>query len=593
MMTTRSMPPGTAMKRIPYGLADYGRMRQDNSYYVDKTRFIPLLEAQPYFLFLIRPRRFGKSLWLSVLQHYYDINRKADFAALFSGTYIGDHPTAERNSYLTMFLNFALVNPELDKVAASFEDNGRAVVEDFLIRYQPYFDAEQTRMILALPTLEAQLRRIFFHAEREKLKVYLLIDEYDNFANTILATAGQQAYHDLTHGHGFFRHFFNLLKGATGGQISGLGRLMITGVSPITLDDVSSGFNIGKNLSLSPLVPEMIGFTEDEVRTMLTYYHEVGALPLAVDACLALMGEWYNHYHFERRATTPMFNSDMVLYFVSQVIDQQRLPDEMIDQNVRIDYTKLRHLMMVEKQLNGNFSQLRTIINSGEVLASVNTSFPLSRLHERDNFISLLYYFGLLTFAGEESGQTQLRIPNQTIKELMYSYLRDGLQDADIFRLDLVRLGNLLAGMAYRGEWQAFFAFITGEIQKQTSVRDYLNGEKMIQGFLLAYLNIAHFFLTWSEKELGGGFVDFYLEPFLARYPDMRYGYLIELKYIPRSEFNATHLTEKVAEAEAQLARYADDARLQPVAGKVALKKLAFVYSGWELVYQQEWSPEK
>jgi len=287
----------TPIKRIPYGLADYGRMREDNSYYVDKTRFIPLLEAQPYFLFMIRPRRFGKSLWLSVLQHYYDINRKDEFDALFGGTYIGEHPTAERNSYLLMFLNFAAVNPELDKVQASFEDNGRAVVEDFLIRYRAYFDIEKQREILAVPTLEGQLRRIFFHAQREKLKVYLLIDEYDNFSNTILATVGEQAYHNLTHGGGFFRHFFNLLKSATAGQTSGLGRLFITGVSPITLDDVSSGFNIGTNLSLDARLNEMIGFTEAEVRTMLDYYLDVGLLPLPVDECLTLMRAWYNNYH--------------------------------------------------------------------------------------------------------------------------------------------------------------------------------------------------------------------------------------------------------------------------------------------------------
>lgn len=581
----------TPIKRIPYGLADYGRMREDNSYYVDKTRFIPLLEAQPYFLFMIRPRRFGKSLWLSVLQHYYDINRKDEFDALFGGTYIGTHPTAERNSYLVMFLNFSLVNPDLDKVEASFEDNGRSVVEDFLIRYRPYFNLEKQSEILALPTLEGQLRRIFFHAHREKLKVYLLIDEYDNFSNTILATAGEQAYHDLTHGAGFFRHFFNLLKGVTGGQISGLGKLFITGVSPITLDDVSSGFNIGTNLSLDARLNEMIGFTEAEVRTMLDYYLDVGLLPLPVEECLTLMRAWYNNYHFGRRAPTAMFNSDMVLYFVLQVTGQQRLPDEMIDQNVRIDYTKLRHLMTVEKRLNGNFSQLKAIIDSGEVRSNVNTSFPLNRLHERDNFISLLYYFGLLTFAGEEEGQSRLRIPNRTIQDLMYSYIRDGLQDGDIFRLNLVKLGNLLGGMAYRGEWQAFFDFLTAEIQQQTSVRDYLNGEKVIQGFLLAYLNVAHFFLTWSEKEVGGGFVDFYLEPFLARYPDMKFGYLIELKYISRSDFSEDKLNTKIAEAQTQLARYATDARIQAVASKVTLKKLALIYNGWELVYREEWTP--
>lgn len=579
------------LKRIPYGLADYRRMRQDNSYYVDKTRFIPLIEAQPYFLFLIRPRRFGKSLWLSVLQHYYDVNYKDEFDALFAGTYIGAHPTDERNSYLVMFFNFALVNPDLRHVHDSFEDNGRSVIEDFLIRYDQWFSPEQSKEILELPNVEAQLRRIFFQANRERLKIYLLIDEYDNFANTILTTAGQAAYHNLTHGGGFFRYFFNLLKGATAGQISGLSRLFITGVSPITMDDVSSGFNIGTNISLDARFNEMIGFTEAETATLLAYYHTAGVLPLPVADALTLMRAWYNNYCFGRSASTPMFNSDMVLYFVLQTTGQQRLPDEMIDQNVRIDYVKLRHLITLDKRLNGNFSELKAIIESGEVISPLNVSFPVERLHERKNFVSLLYYFGLLALAGEREGEPLLRIPNHTIKDLLYGYLRDAYQDVDVFRLDLWRLSNLVRGMAYRGEWQALFDFLTAEIQQQTSVRDYLNGEKVIQGFLLAYLNVTQFFLLWSEKEMGGGFVDFYLEPFLARYPDMGFGYLIELKYMARSEFSAAKLQEKVAEAETQLARYANDPRIQQVATQVALKKLVLVYNGWELVYRAEWFP--
>lgn len=581
--------PKTA-KRIPYAIADYRLMREDNGYYVDKTHFIPLLEAAPYYLFCIRPRRFGKTLWLSLLRHYYDINLKDEFAALFGDTYIGEHPTADRNSYLVMFFNFALVNPELQKLQASFEDNGRAIVEDFLIRYSQFFNENQQHEILALPSVEAQLRRIFFHVNREKLKLYLFIDEYDNFANTILTTAGQQAYHNLTHGEGFFRFFFNLLKGGTGGQITGLNRMFITGVSPITMDDVTSGFNIGTNISLDARFNEMIGFTEAEVRAMLTYYHDNGVLLIDVEESLALMQEWYNNYCFSVKATTRLFNSDMVLYFLERVREQPDLPDNMIDQNVRIDYTKLRHLITVDKHLNGNFSRLKTIIETGETVSPLNLSFPLTRLLEPANFVSLLHYFGLVSIAGVQDGRPILRIPNLTVKELMYGYIRDSFQDVDVFRLDLWKLADLLGNMAYHGEWRAVFDFLTEEIKKQTSVRDYLHGEKVIQGFLLAYLNVTHFFLLWSEKEMGGGFVDFYLEPFLARYPDMRYGYLIELEYISRTDYSEARLRKEIAEAEGQLRQYASDPRIQKVAAQVPLKKLVLVYSGWELVYCAEWT---
>lgn len=165
--------------------------------------------------------------------------------------------------------------------------------------------------------------------------------------------------------------------------------------------------------------------------------------------------------------------------------------------------------MTVDKGLNGNFSQLQRIIESGETTSNVNLSFPLERLLNRENFISLLYYFGLLSFAGEREGEAVLRIPNQTVKDLMYDYLRESFQDVDVFRLDLRKLSTLLRGMAYRGEWQAVFDFLTEEIHKQTSVRDYLNGEKVIQGFLLAYLNVTHFFLLWSEKEMGAALSTF------------------------------------------------------------------------------------
>ena len=172
----------------------------------------------------------------------------------------------------------------------------------------------------------------------------------------------------------------------------------------------------------------------------------------------------------------------------------------------------------------------------------------------------------------------------------MYSYIRDGLRDVDVFRLDLWHFSNLIADMAYRGEWEAVFDFLAEEIRQQTSVRDYLQGEKVIQGFLLAYLNVTNYFLTWSEKEMGGGFVDLYLEPFLAHYAEMKYGYLIELKYISRKAFSEATLQEKIAEAEAQLAKYTHDERLQKVAGQVTLKPLVVIYNGWELVYRAEWT---
>jgi len=287
-----------------------------------------------------------------------------------------------------------------------------------------------------------------------------------------------------------------------------------------------------------------------------------------------------------------LFNSDLVLYFLEAMQDRTALPHTLIDENIRIDYKKLRHLITIDKRLNGNFSQLKAIIETGEAVSPVIRSFPLETLLQRQNFVSLLVYFGLLTFAGEREGEPLLRIPNLTVKDLLYSYLRESYQDVDVFRVDLWRLSKFLQAMAYHGEWQPLFDYLAQEIKQQTSVRDYLNGEKVIQGFLLAYLNITHYFLTWSEREMGGGFVDLYLEPFLARYPDMKFGYLIELKYIARSEYNGVKLKEKIDEAKGQFVRYTNDERIRKVADQVPLKHLILVYNGWELVYREEWKPD-
>lgn len=591
--------PKAPLKRIPYGISDYSRMRRANGYYVDKTHYIPQVEAAPFYLFCIRPRRSGKSLWLSVLQHYYDVNQAENFDDLFGETYIGQNPTPDRNSYLVMMFNFSLVNPNEGKVERSFESNGSLVIEDFIHRYKRFFESAECENILNEPDVESKLRRVFLYTGQKNLKTYLIIDEYDNFANTVLVTQGQQAYRDLTRGAGFFRYFFNLIKGATGGQISGLDRLFITGVSPVTMDDVTSGFNVGTNISLDRRFNEMIGLTEVDVVQIATYYHNEGILPLSVERAVVLMREWYNNYYFGQRAETAMFNADMVLYFIAQAQADGGVPDHLIDQNIRTDYSKLRHLMLVdsqiegEKKLNGNFSQLQAIIEDGEVASPINPSFPLDELLNRENFISLLYYFGLLSFTGKSVNDIPLlQIPNRTVKDLMYGYMRSSLAAADLLKIDIRLLNELLSNMANRGEWRSFFDYLNQAVEEQASIRDHLNADKVFHGFLLAYLNVTHHYQTWSEREMGGGFVDLYLEPFIARFPNIQYGYLIELKYISQSQYDGENgqkkFDEKIADAETQLRQYANDPRISEMAEQVKLKKIALVYRGWQLAYAEE-----
>ncbi len=580
--------------KIPYGISSYKTIKQEHYYYVDKSRYIPALEAVGTFLFLIRPRRFGKSSLLTVLECYYDIARQDEFDFLFQDTYIQEHPTPEKNACLILKFNFSQVNPEPDKVEASFYEHTETCFFFFGEKYRTWLDEDYFPMMKQKTSPHGKLEFLLRYAGSKGLKVYVLIDEYDNFTNTILTTAGQEHYHELTHGAGFFRFFFNVLKGAVDQVDSGISRLFITGVSPVTMDDVTSGFNIGRNISLHPGFNELLGFTSGEVASLLDYYLSMPpdrytkASHFSTETLLDLMTEWYDQYRFSADAEATLFNPDMVLYFVKNLLELGKYPREMIDQNVRIDYGKLRHLLVLDQRLNGNFSYLADIIaTQATSVTQVEESFPVERLLKPSNFISLLFYFGLLSYT--ERGE--LHIPNRTVKKLMYGYLRESYEDVDVFTVDFWRFAGLIRDMAYEGAWEAVFQFLAHEVRQQTSIRDYLRGEKVIQTFLLAYLNVTDYYITRTEEEMGKGFVDLYLEPFTAKYPDLQYGYLIELKYLKRSAWSEEQEQALLHEARDQLLRYAADVRVVQRSQGTTLKCVALVFCGWELKAAEEIVP--
>ncbi|KPA15377.1 ATPase AAA [Candidatus Magnetomorum sp. HK-1] len=577
------------IKKIPYGDSDYGKIIKNNMYYVDKTKYIHELEALSNYIFLIRPRRFGKSLWINLLQYYYDSNRKDQFNELFKDTFVGQNPTPNKNQYLTLAFNFAMVDPSVDRVQDAFQRYIDRIINDFLERYLKHFTREKISEIQSYETIDQKLQELFLYCARHQLKVYLFIDEYDNFTNTILTSSGKKKYFELTHGEGSFRYFFNLLKGLTSMPDSGLDKLFITGVSPVTMDDVTSGFNIGSNVSLDSNINEFMGFTESETLEILRYYHQAGQLSLEPDFCMDIMKQWYNNYRFTKRAKNVMFNSDMVLYFVQEAMKDTALPEDLIDQNVKIDYNKLRYLITIDKRLNGNFSRLKGIIFDQEIISKIEKSFPVSDLTKQENFISLLYYFGLLTIQGEKRGKYLLTIPNLTILNLMYGYIRSGFEDVDIFKIDMWELSDMITNMAYDGNWKPFFKYLSEQIEKQTAIRDYLNGEKVVQGFLLAYLNVVDYYITQSETELNKGYSDIFMEPFVSKYSDLQYSYLIELKYISRSEYSEEELQKKIQDAQEQLDQYMKSDRVKNSIASTQLIKIILVYKGWELVYCEEY----
>lgn len=280
------------MKQIPYGLTDFGRIQKENYYYVDKTMFIEKIEMQPSYLFLIRPRRFGKSLTLAMLEAYYDVRYADQFDELFGNLYIGQHPTPIHNQFLIMRFNFSEVSSNINEVEESFRLHCCGKLKHFLQKYEHILGKEIWNVLNA-ETLEepgALLSAINSYATlKGDIKIYLLIDEYDNFTNTILSTYGTDLYRKATHGEGYIRRFFNVIKAATTGMGSAVNRLFITGVSPVTMDDVTSGFNIGTNITTDPWFNDLVGFSEKELREMLTYYKEQGALPMSVDDAVTMM----------------------------------------------------------------------------------------------------------------------------------------------------------------------------------------------------------------------------------------------------------------------------------------------------------------
>ena len=420
----------------------------------------------------------------------------------------------------------------------------------------------------------------------------MLIDEYDNFANTVLAYDGAEAYHSFTDGGGFYRNFFATLKGGADRSGGGLERLFITGVSPVTMDDVTSGFNIGTNISLEPDFNEMVGFTEAEVRHLVETYRDLGVFNQDLDTAMGIMGEWYNGYRFAEEAETDLYNTDMVLYYLKHSIPNRRVPTYLIDTNVRIDYGKLRHLLVTGRQLNGNFDLLRDVIGEEQVDTRIRPGFPLQDLTDPENFHSLLHYFGLLSIRDVVERMPRLAIPNQTVKRLMYGYLRDAYRDVGVFAVNLFRFEQLTMRMANEGEWRPVLEFLSGAIARQTGIRDFIGGEKVLEprsgalGFLAAYLSVTDYYVFRSEAELGKGHADICLEPLVARYPNLTRGYLIELKYLARSESaDQAAVTTVVEEAQAQLMRYLADERLTRQFPGVRFVGLIVVFHGWELVY--------
>ena len=569
-------------KLLPYGMMNFADIRLDGYYYVDKTSFIPLIEQSDRFFFFIRPRRFGKSLTLNMLHHYYDVRTREQFDALFGDLYIGKHPTADRNSYLVLYLNFSGINAELNNYRSGLDAHCNTCFNFFCEIYEEYLPQGIKEKVNEKVGAVEQLEVLYHECERVGQKIYLFIDEYDHFTNAILSDAESlNRYTEETHKEGYLRAFFNKVKAGT---YSSIKRCFITGVSPVTMDDLTSGFNIGTNYSLSSKFNKMMGFTEEEVREMLTYYSTTVTFHHSIDELIGMMKPWYDNYCFAQECLgdTTLYNSNMVLYFVKNYIDNNgKPPRNMIESNIRIDYEKLRMLIRKDKEFAHDASIIQTLVSQGFIIGELKESFPATGVAHPDNFISLLYYFGMLTINSNYEDETKLVIPNQVVREQIYTYLLSTYHEVDL-SFDNYEKDKLAKAIAYHGSWKEYFSYIADCLKRYASQRDKQKGESFVHGFTLAMTAQNRFYCPVSEADTQEGYADIFLHPLLDIFPNMKHSYIIELKYAKYKD-SESRVEELRAQGVAQALRYAGTDRVRKAIGTTQLHKIVVVYKGMEM----------
>jgi hypothetical protein len=414
-------------KRIPYGMQNFEDVMERDCYYVDKTPFIEKIEESNMYFFFIRPRRFGKSLTLSMLENYYDINKKDKFESLFGKLYIGENPTPERNSYLILHLNFAMISAGLDNYKKGLDAHCNNKFKSFCSRYAHLLPPDTKEEMNQKEDAVAQLGFLCDKCAEAGLKIYLFIDEYDHFTNQILAHKEHETrYCEQTHGEGYLRHFFDTIKGAAGDS---LGRVFVTGVSPVTMDDLTSGFNIGTNYSLSPEFNEMVGFTEEEVREMLAYYSSVLPFHHSVDELIEVMKPWYDNYCFATSecGKDTICNPAMVLDFMNYYIQNNyEIPKKPCEVIPSIDHEIVHQLIRYDKEFARDSSIIKDLKIKGYALGNLLDIFPINRINTPDAILSLLFYFGMVTIDGTYQGYTRFAISNEAARNQMNTLINYG-----------------------------------------------------------------------------------------------------------------------------------------------------------------------
>ena len=566
--------------KIPYGVSDFRRIRNEGYYYVDKTQYLARMEERDSFIFFVRPRRFGKSLFLSMMESYYDLNRKKDFKKLFGGLWLGSHPTGNANRFMVLKLDFSKVGGTGKELEASFEQHVGKQLDDMVSRYPSCYDAEFRASFFNQPA-SGKLADVVNKARRSDMPLYLIIDEYDNFTNQMIRATGVTDYREITHGAGFYRNWFKKFKGE-------FDRIFMSGVSPVTMDDLTSGFNIAANLTLEDEFNAALGFTEEEVLKMYRDFKGTGRFTKGdPKKVVASIKPWYDGYCFAEGQVGKecVFNPDMTLYHLKNLVATGEHPKNMVDANIRTDYDKLKTISDLQRVVFKMdpveaLPMTEQTVTSGGVQFPLVDSFPAEAIIKPENFRSLFFYYGLLSMSGRERGATVFSVPNACVEKQIYGYLRDRYYPPEKSFLEWDEAARALA---YAGEWRAFFELVAKNFAETTPIRGGISGEVRLQGYFQCEMGHLPQFVTRPEMELSHGNCDFFLFPERTYFGDVPHSYIVEFKHVKAGAKKA-ELEAQREEGVAQLKRYARDRMVPALARGTTLHLILVQYRGPKMV---------
>ena len=539
--------------KMPYGISNYEKIINDGYYYVDKTMYIEKLENLPETnIMFLRPRKFGKTLFTSVLENYYDKNKKESFEKLYGNTYIGKNPTKLKNSYCILRFNFSGIDTSTEEATIrGFKKEVASSIEVFINRYNLEFHVNKE------DEAENILDNLFksFYIQKPQDKIYVIIDEYDHFANELLGFNPEQ-FRGLVSKNGKVRKWYEILKKGTETVVD---RIFITGVAPITLDSLTSGFNIGTDITQDEEFNEMIGFTEEELKEILKN-QEISLKEQ--EKIIPIMKENYDGYKFCLKAKNQIYNSNMCLYFLSRYIRLGEIPDKLIDTNIASDYSKIGKMLDLCKGEN-RLEILRKTVQGEPIVNTIIEKFNPAKEFTENDMISMLYYLGYLTISGELVGIPELTIPNKVMKEIYADYFMQMMDKEAEFRIDNNANQEILIQLAQEGRIDKIVEILKIYLNNLSN-RDLIKfDEKYIKLIFYCIAMNIKAYSTKSEMEVNRNYPDILLVP-----RDSSKGYkavMVEFKYLKKGE--VAKLEDKQKEAREQIERYSSFEDIKDIQG--------------------------